>query len=68
MVVGLAFDFCVRQTVRDAVAVGQSLGKQWDIVVVRDGVRGVDQTRDKSVADELEALGVRFIGMEDLDP
>ncbi len=68
VVVGLALDFCVRQSVSDAVKARKALGKQWDIVVVREGVKSVDPNQEQSVIENLQAEGVRFIGVQDLLP
>ena len=56
MVVGLAFDFCVRWSAEDGRAAG------FDVVVVEEGCRGIDL--DGSVAatrDALVSQGVRLI-------
>lgn len=56
VVVGLAFDFCVRWSAEDGRAAG------FDVVVVEEGCRGIDL--DGSVATTREALvgqGVRLI-------
>jgi nicotinamidase-related amidase len=68
VVVGLALDFCVRQSVSDAVKVREALGKQWDIVVVREGVKSVDPDQKQLVTEDLQAQGVRFLGVQDLLP
>lgn len=68
VVVGLALDFCVRQSVSDAVKARKALGKQWDIVVVREAVKSVNPDQERSVTEDLQAQGVRFLGVQDLLP
>lgn len=68
VVVGLALDFCVRQSASDAVKARKALGKQWDIVVVREAVKSVNPDQERSVTEALQAQGVRFLGVQDLLP
>jgi nicotinamidase/pyrazinamidase len=53
-IVGLATDFCVLHTARDALREGLV------ITVERDGVRGIDPDGSASALHELEALGARL--------
>ncbi|GAA6023323.1 hypothetical protein JCM10207_006234 [Rhodosporidiobolus poonsookiae] len=62
VVCGLATDFCVRASVLDALALSQKKG--WDILVVREGVRGVDPDQEEHVLRELEEAGARVVSVE----
>jgi nicotinamidase/pyrazinamidase len=53
-IVGLATDFCVAATARDALSEGLI------ITVPREAVRGIDATGEASVLHELEALGAQL--------
>jgi len=56
LVGGLATDYCVRQSVLDA------LGAGFEVIVIRDAVRGVDVTAGDSARamSEMKAAGARF--------
>ena len=61
---GLATDYCVLNTVRDAIANG------FAAVLLRDAVRAVNVRPDdgeKAVA-EMLALGARIVGLDELSP
>jgi nicotinamidase/pyrazinamidase len=57
---GLARDFCVRWSARDAAQEGFHVTVLWDLS------RPVDAASDAEVREELEGLGVRIISSEDL--
>lgn len=57
---GLARDFCVRWSARDAAQVGFNVFVLWDLT------RPVDPASDREVREELEALGVRLISSRQL--
>jgi nicotinamidase/pyrazinamidase len=61
-VAGLATDYCVKNSVLDAVRQG------FDVTVVEDAVRGVDLTRGDSerALDEMEAAGAKVASSEEV--
>lgn len=59
-VVGLATDYCVRQTALDAAELG------FDVYVVEDAVRGVAEDTVSASWEELERAGVRRVRSEAL--
>jgi len=62
VVAGLATDYCVKQSVLDARRLG------FDVVVVREGVRGVEVKEGdtaRAVA-EMEAAGARFASVDEV--
>ncbi|TRM70381.1 Isochorismatase-like protein [Schizophyllum amplum] len=66
-VVGLAYDYCVKSTALDARAARFDEEPAWEVLVIREGTRAVDQTEEslKAVEDELRASGVWIVGMKD---
>lgn len=58
-VAGLATDYCVKQTVLDAVA------RAYDVTVIADGCRGVKVSNEEVFA-ELGGLGVKILESKDL--
>lgn len=66
VVAGLALDFCVQQTVADLATVRDQLEKNWQVLVVQEGVRGVDAGQTGAVRERLEKRGVKFVGAGDL--
>lgn len=60
---GLATDYCVLNTVRDAVRQG------YEVLVLRDGIRAVNVHPDDGARAEAEmqALGARLVNLADLD-
>ncbi|ORY80723.1 Isochorismatase-like protein [Leucosporidium creatinivorum] len=64
---GLATDYCVRATVLDALAASaeaQAGGGGWEVLVVKEGVRGVDGSREEEVLKELEGRGAKVVSVE----
>lgn len=60
---GLATDYCVRQTALDGLSMG------FEVIVLKDAVRGVDVTpgdSERAMA-EMEARGARFMTLGDID-
>lgn len=61
---GLATDYCVFNTVKDALKEG------FQVLLLEDGVRGVDVNAGDSekAINEMHALGARSVRLEDLEP
>ncbi len=57
---GLATDYCVAATARDALRLG------FHVWIITDGCRGIDPGSVKQVLDDLKALGVEFTASDQL--
>jgi nicotinamidase-related amidase len=64
VVVGLATDYCVRASVLAALEAARKAEKGWEVLVVREGVRGVFAEKEESTLDELEQAGARVVSVE----
>ncbi|GAA6063785.1 hypothetical protein JCM10212_001355 [Sporobolomyces blumeae] len=67
LVVGIATDFCVRQTVLSALSESRANDSAWQIVVIKEGVRGVYAEKEDETLRELEREGARVVGIDDED-
>jgi nicotinamidase/pyrazinamidase len=61
LVGGLATDYCVLQTVRDARAKGYA------VLLLDDATRGVDPDRSRAARDEMVALGAIPMTLQDIE-
>ncbi|HSS66841.1 MAG TPA: isochorismatase family protein, partial [Gammaproteobacteria bacterium] len=61
---GLATDYCVFNTVKDALREG------FEVLLMEDGIRGVDINAgdSKKAIEKMHALGARSVRLEDLEP
>jgi nicotinamidase/pyrazinamidase len=61
---GLATDYCVFNTVKDA------LGEGFEVLLLEDGIRGVDVKAGDSekAIEKMHALGAKSVRLEDLQP
>ena len=61
---GLATDYCVLNTVKDALKEG------FQVLLLQDGIRGVDVNAGDSekAINEMHALGARSVQLEDVEP
>ncbi|MGH7436255.1 MAG: isochorismatase family protein [Polyangiaceae bacterium] len=61
LVGGLATDYCVLNTVRDARA------KAFDVVLLVNAIRGVDPRRSQAAVDEMVARGATLLSLQEDD-
>ncbi|GAA5918586.1 hypothetical protein JCM1841_002260 [Sporobolomyces salmonicolor] len=63
VVCGLATDFCVRASVLAALEAGKAARTPWNVLVVKEAVKGVYPDQEESVLRELEAAGARVVSI-----
>ncbi|BFZ63670.1 NAD(+) salvage pathway protein [Saitoella coloradoensis] len=64
-VVGVATDFCVLHTARDAARVVNAEGeRRYEVFVVEEGVAGVGRDTAEAARRDMEEVGVRFVRLD----
>ncbi|MEW6003716.1 MAG: bifunctional nicotinamidase/pyrazinamidase [Stygiobacter sp.] len=59
--VGLAGDFCVYYSAKDAI------NENFNVTIIEDAIRSIDENNFKNIKNELALKGVKFINSSELD-